>query len=257
MSPGPGDDQRRSGRHPPALQDQLPTSPRSARTASPKAAAWSRSTTAGVRGGPADTVGPPLRGIEVRDRRPRERRRAGAAGRVRCRSADRRVRAATTRTRRRRRPRSTTKVGSTPATCARSTRTARSLPGPLQGDAEGGRRERRAGRDRVVPVDPSGGEAVHGRRRARPPAREVAAAFVEFETTRRPPRTSSSPTARGDRLVQGPADVRFVTEWPMSATKVQRFRLATTWWPSSTSWPGSSVDLVRRLGRGRRPVPQA
>ena len=99
--------------------------------------------------------------------------------------------------------------------------------GPPEGHAQGRRRERRRGRDRGVPRHPS-----RGRRSPRSSASPTRA------TSRcRRPSSSSCPARRADEAellefcrgriasFKVPRYVRFVDDWPMSATKIQKFRL--------------------------------
>ena len=101
------------------------------------------------------------------------------------------------------------------------------VPHSLEGHAEGGRRECRGGGDRSAAHQASGREA-----------RASGAAFRIRSTPRFPPLSSSCIPAKQvseAELIElcraetasfkVPRLVRFVTEWPMSASKIQKFQL--------------------------------
>ena len=82
-------------------------------------------------------------------------------------------------------------------------------------------------RDRVAPVDPLCREARPGGRRTRRSTRRGRRRVHRGRS--RPPADGgrgARPLQRGDCELQGaPRYVRFVEDWPMSATKIQKFRL--------------------------------
>ena len=119
-------------------------------------------------------------------------------------------------------------AGSTPATSGLLDEYGRlHLPGPGQGHAQGRRRERRRDRDRELPRHPPGGVDRPGGRRARRPLRRGAGGVRRVEAGRHGrPRTRSSRSARARwRASRCRGTSAWSTEWPMSATKVQKFRL--------------------------------
>ena len=100
------------------------------------------------------------------------------------------------------------------------------LPRQAQGHAQGRRRERRRDRDRVVPRDPPGDQAGAGRR---DPRRSPARGSCRVRRARpgaSPEEEDVIGYCKGSiASFKVPRHVRFVEEWPMSATKVQKFSL--------------------------------
>ena len=130
------------------------------------------------------------------------------------------------------------------------------LRGAAQGHAQGRRRERLGAGGRGLPGRPRRGPDRPGRRRARTPA-----------TRRCRPRSSSSgpgASATEDELVdfcvgriatfKVPRYVRFVTEWPMSGTKIQKFVLRER---LADELAAAGITEAPRIDARRRPAETA
>ena len=197
-----------------------------------------------------------LHGVRRRDVLQRPRRHAGAA-RHDLRAAVRRHggrRCATSRPARSRRPSSRASCSSAATACSRATTRTRSRPreharrrrlvphrrrrratrrGPRplprahQGHAQGRRRERRGDRDRVLPRDATRRCSIAAVVGVPAPAvPRGAGAFVELRPGHEATAEELLEHCReGLARFKVPHEVHFVTEWPMSATKIQKFRL--------------------------------
>ena len=115
------------------------------------------------------------------------------------------------------------------------------LPGPGQGHAQGRRRERRRDRDREPPRHPPGGVDRPGGGSARRRYVEVPAAFLQLKPGTTVTEAEIIAFCTGAMAsFKVPRYVRVVSDWPMSATKVQKFRLRD--------------QLVAERRRTRRPI---
>ena len=100
------------------------------------------------------------------------------------------------------------------------------VPRPAEGHAQGRRRERRRGRDRGPPGDASGGRDRPGRRRARRALHRGPGRFRAAARRRRATEDELIGYCHGAiATYKVPRYVRFTDEWPMSGTKIQKFRL--------------------------------